>query len=283
MKLIVVALAPEGRPFIESLRLKRDLSVSALELYKNDDWTLVISGIGALQSAIATTTALNYLDETPSTVTNIGVAGAVEDFPIGTLTKIIKVTDEVTDQSFYPDLTLRDGETEALLLTVPKPQLTPLKNKPAQLVDMEGTGFFRAAIKFTPLERIALYKIVSDHCDGSQINKQKIASLVQEHAEKIIQYIRSHERFIFETEESIFNVDEEKRISALVEKLRLTSQQQNILREELTSYQVRVGSVSELLEKLEVDFSETKDSKKKAFQEILTLCSTDSPSEHENA
>jgi spore photoproduct lyase len=52
---IVTALAGEAIPLINAFKLKKDLSFTKFDLFKNDEIRLIVSGIGKIRSSIATT------------------------------------------------------------------------------------------------------------------------------------------------------------------------------------------------------------------------------------
>ena len=93
MKLnIVTALLCEAKAIIEAFNLKKDISEHAFEIYHNQDKSLclIISGIGKINAAIATTYIAQYNKVAPQSFLNIGIAAGA--FAIGTMFAANKLT-----------------------------------------------------------------------------------------------------------------------------------------------------------------------------------------------
>jgi hypothetical protein len=140
---IVTALKIEALPIIEHFKLKNRNSI-----WQNEKFNLIITGSGKIKSAI--NTAL-LLKDFPYFTINFGIAGS-NCFEVAEGFFIDKIVDTDTGFEYYPDF-FKESTT---LYTTSK------VGKYYSLVDMEGSGFFEAAYKFLSVEKIALYKIVSD-------------------------------------------------------------------------------------------------------------------------
>jgi nucleoside phosphorylase len=148
MRYIVTALQSEANPIIEFLNLTKTAD-KTFPIYTNKDTTLIVSGIGKIQSAIAVT----YLKPSKKII-NIGICGS-NFSDIKTLHSIKKIIDKSSQKVIHvSDM----GET---LTCVDTPQNNPNEFKNT-LIDMESFGFFQASKKFVDKENIELYKIVSD-------------------------------------------------------------------------------------------------------------------------
>lgn len=102
MLIWVCALHCEAKPVIDFYRLKKSHEHSAFDVYRGDDMTCVISGVGKVASAAASAwIAAGYRDHTTLTWINLGVAGAAEH-DIGELFLLNKVVDADSGQRYYP-------------------------------------------------------------------------------------------------------------------------------------------------------------------------------------
>jgi len=171
MKCIVTAIFSEAKAFIELFGLEKSQK-KPFEVYQNSDVTLIVSGMGKLNSAIATT----YISQnhTFEKIYNIGICGTNDKTKeIGRLYGIKSVIDASTSKKYSINQT---GEILYCFDMIQKGE-TGVK-KPA-LVDMESFGFYSAAIKFYKKDKICIYKIVSDHLDTTHITNDFIYRLIK--------------------------------------------------------------------------------------------------------
>lgn len=200
MKLIVCALYIEAKPFIHHYKLKPIPSPSGIQVFKNKNLILVISGTSKVASACATTYALTKFSDIQNTI-NIGLCGSFKH-TIGTLLSIDQILDHDTQRSFYPDIHKSDIQRESIV-TVSRP-ITDQKslvishwgdgNNRITNFDMEAAGFYEAASNFLHTHQIHILKIVSDHgCTGS-LNKETIETILKDNSKNIADYIdqRTH-------------------------------------------------------------------------------------------
>ncbi|HMV45187.1 MAG TPA: phosphorylase, partial [Leptospiraceae bacterium] len=137
---IVTALAQEAIPFIQHFKLKKDLSHTKFDIYKNELITLVVSGTGKLKSSIATTYLL--VKEPPKKsdkILNFGICGSgSEKHKSGQIFLINKIEDVTTAKTYYPEILFSHLIPEAGIVTHEKP-VVKTKSTPstAGLVDME--------------------------------------------------------------------------------------------------------------------------------------------------
>ncbi|XDD50393.1 phosphorylase [Leptospira sp. WS92.C1] len=168
MIFIVVALLPEAKPLITTLDLKILRDQTSFPIYQNEKYSLVVSGIGKVCSAIATTFLLTQYkneDRNGSWIFNFGICGAPKEISqIGESFLIHKITDRGTGKSGYPDILFKSSLRESSLLTVDQPVFeNESVELPNTLVDMEASGFFQASRKFFTSDKIRIVKTVSDH------------------------------------------------------------------------------------------------------------------------
>ena len=169
MRCIVTALQSEADPIIEFLNLTK----TEKNIYSNHDTTLIVSGMGKINSAIAVT-KLRPTGE----IINIGICGS-SHHDIGTLHKIKKIIDRCSQKVIHIS---NNGET---ITCVDTAQNNPNEFKNT-LVDMESFGFYTAAKKFTKNENIELYKIVSDKISDTVLTPKEVHELIYPHLKIIL-------------------------------------------------------------------------------------------------
>ncbi|OQX73431.1 MAG: hypothetical protein B6D59_05660 [Campylobacteraceae bacterium 4484_4] len=177
MTTIVSALGAEAAPLIDYLGLEK-IERQPFPLYRKEERFLIISGIGMLPSAIATTHILTRFPQLQSgKVVNIGIAGASRK-PIGSLFQIKKVIDHATDKVYHLPASFSLPGASLSTFATPCSQTREIKS---DLADMEAAGFLKAAKTFVPDTQIHLLKIVSDNLEPEILSKERIAGLITPH------------------------------------------------------------------------------------------------------
>ncbi len=167
---LILATRIEAEPFVEALGLRR-IGQSPLPVYKGAGVTLVISGIGKTNAAIAATYCCAVFH--PGWIVNLGAAGSTKaSHGLGDVFHITKVIewDRPLLSSNSPHVHqphILGGFREAVLATQDKPVIDRdhrgVIEPYADLVDMEGAAVVQAARKLgTPC---VLFKFVSDTPD----------------------------------------------------------------------------------------------------------------------
>lgn len=183
MLYLVTALYNEAKPFIDHYQLKKVPHTSKFQVFRHDDMVLVVSGSGAFQSAVATTYVLTRFghDET-SNILNIGIAGAVQKegpYQEGDPVLCHKIVHHDNGRAYYPDILaehrMKEGSVETFAYPVGEAVRSDVS---ADLVDMEGAGFYEAASSFLSPHQIYCVKIVSDFLEPSAVSPQKVTRLV---------------------------------------------------------------------------------------------------------
>lgn len=196
---LIVALKPEADPVISALGLKK--IPAAFPLYRSEEYSLVISGIGKCRSAAATAwlAAQQYDSNEKSVVEdkrrshsscwlNIGIAGH-KDRSIGTNYLANTVRDAGNDKVWFPPL-IKCTTPTCALLTVDR----PLHNySPDRLYDMEASGFIETARMFSHSELVQCFKVVSDNSSHpfTEVNPDKTKKLISDSTETIIGVINN--------------------------------------------------------------------------------------------
>ena len=176
MNFYSIALKAEAKPLIEEFKLKKS-SNSLFEIYENSDTKLIITGMGVINSSIATTYLLTKYTISPhDNITNIGIAGCSFKANIGECFYINKVI--CYDSKSIELLPKKEDKIYKKLTSFSTPQddKTIVKNS---LIDMEACGFIKSAKKFIDKENITIIKVISDFVDDSIPSHESIYKIIK--------------------------------------------------------------------------------------------------------
>ena len=99
---IITATNPEAKFFINYLKLKKINSIKEFQIYFNEKFSLTISGIGKINSAISVCTTYHELGKIKNNCwINIGIAGHSSSI-VGELFIINKIIDSASLKNYYP-------------------------------------------------------------------------------------------------------------------------------------------------------------------------------------
>jgi len=159
MLLIHTALHAEARAIITHFKLKRQHDEHAFACFSEEDIFLVESGTGKTNAA----TAVGWLSAKVSAENpvwlNIGMAGHA-NHDVGTLILANHIEDQAKGHQWNPPLLKKANLMSSHLLTVDSPDFSYPENT---MVDMEASGFFTAACRFTNPELVHSMKVISDN------------------------------------------------------------------------------------------------------------------------
>jgi len=160
----VIALPAEAKPIIKRFQLKRRSPDMGFPVYQGNEVWLVVSGPGktAAAAAAAHLHALSGF-KSSSVWLNIGVAGQ-GGRPLGEGILAHRITDRAGGRSWYPPLVFEPPCPTESLLTVDQPQTD---YAPGTAYDMEASGFYATACRFSTGELIHCYKVISDNHTSS--------------------------------------------------------------------------------------------------------------------
>lgn len=283
MLYIVAAMHCEAKPLIRQFGLKRDDSARFFEIYRNEDKALVLSGVGKMRSAIATSHILSRLEpDKNSAIVNIGTCGSVsKSLPIGSPVLINKIKDGESGREYYPDILLRHIDMQQGFLETHNKVITcndiyiheqeshEQKHIHPDFVDMEASGFFQAAERFVGPHQIYVVKVISDYLEGNLIDKAYIADCMEKampDIEKLIDKI-----LIFQgqaVKEDIFTSEDSIILKKLISHLRLTNYQTHQLYDMARAFKIRTGSKIPEFEEIMSVAIKTKEQSKKFFNYI---------------
>ncbi len=172
---IVCAYLKEAKPLIEYFGLKK--RNDKFLIYENEKISLIISGQGKLNSAVATTFLLSTREI--SHIINFGIAGSSE-YKIGEIFLVNKINDNL-----FPDILISHPFRESEIICFDE----VVTGGNYKLVDMESEGFFKAAVKFLKSHQIHLIKVVSDNLVCFRPSDEFMKNLISSHLENIKKYI----------------------------------------------------------------------------------------------
>lgn len=164
----------EAESYIKAFCLKKHKKITYADVFENDKITLIVSGVGGLNSAI--NLVRFFSDKTifqNDMYINIGVCGCTETaVKIGTVFLINKIKSSYTGRCFYPDIIYKHSFKEASLETFAKPSAK--NNDKFILSDMEAAELFVCVSQFFKLHQIAFLKIVSDYNNPKNVTREFI-------------------------------------------------------------------------------------------------------------
>jgi len=191
---LIVAIPPEAKPLIRHLRLQKQ-TYRSFDLFSGKNLRLLVCGVGKLAaaSACAWLQGLAEQNEGASSAAwlNIGIAGHGYQ-PLGTGLLAHCVGEHNSNQRWYPGFTARPPCPTSALITVEQPETRYLDNA---LYDMEASGFYTSCSRFSSIELIHSFKVVSDnHFSGiHNINKNYAEELISSQLgtiDRIIELLR---------------------------------------------------------------------------------------------
>ena len=261
VKLIVTALTQEARPLIDALNLKRVAGSRKIPVYAGEDAMLVITGMGKVSAAVATTQLLHSalarmshkfsdlgkLREGGVCLINVGACGAVaEDLALGEAVLAHKIWDRATDREYFPDVLLKHPLREVSLGTFDRP-LKGVKEPqfPCQAVDMEASGSFQAAHLFLAPHQMMFLKVVVDYAQSSDYDLAEMQRWYIHSMPDLLPLIRK--AHTWDGAEPVLSDGQERLLAEVATQMRLTQTQTHQLEQAAQSYMVRGGENLDLL------------------------------------
>ena len=184
MLIIVCAMYSEAKPLIDKLGLTR-VSDSRFDEYANDTVKLVVSGVGAIASAVAVSMmCTKYNFSKHDFIINVGCCAGENK---GQAYIINKITDMITGRTFYPDMLYKSDLSEAEVVSVS----TIVGNddvKAGKLYDCESAGFYQASAQYAGPHQIRIIKVVSDNGDYENVTAKQITELIAGVADEIVKF-----------------------------------------------------------------------------------------------
>ena len=234
---ILTALLCEAAPIISKYKLKKVAEINAFQLYRADQISLIVSGIGRVNAAAAVgfLAALRQ-SKSPNAWLNVGIAGHSHQ-PIGAGFLVNKLYEVSSDQSWYPVVTFDHTLNSDQLRTVDQPDLS---YEHQGGVDMEATAFYSTATRFNTAELIQSYKVISDNSatPAKKFSKQLVSDLIENKLEEIgflIDVLQESKH----AHDSMTNFSNTSQLMKEInQKLKLSHSQNRLINERLTKLQL---------------------------------------------
>lgn len=265
---LAMAMPVEARAIIKKLNLKRDNSIKKVQVFKNEEVTLIITGVGTIKSLIATTHILSIEDIGKNDIfVNLGVCGAKdkEKFTIGDVVLANKIVDKNNDFTIYPDMIFAHNFKEGSIETHNKVVESTLGIN-EDIVDMEASGVLKGASYFFNNSQIFAIKIVSDYLD-SKIEGEKVENLIEDRFDEIYSWILRVANFN-QNNEIEFSQEEKRKIDETALKMKFSESMKNDFINYLEYLKICKEDIVGLLEKYEKLEIKDKREGKKILDEI---------------
>jgi len=229
MLYIISAMGIETQSIIKYLNLKKTTD-KPFETYHNDEVNLVISGVGKINAAGATSYLLKDTLKgfTHSDyVINLGICGSLNNkFNVGDLVLVNKVVDYEKKRKYYTDILVKHNLKEGSIQSIDT--LNGNYEFEEDLVDMESSAFFQIASKFLNVHQIYVLKVVSDKVSKNQplerLTKKYIDELIQGKLEEIFSFTKSVNSLLKQFQ-PLFQQQDEEIIKKISKSLKLTFSQ----------------------------------------------------------
>lgn len=181
---LIVALRSEAKPLIDHFNLKRNRKCTRLPVFEKDELTLTISGIGK-RAAAAATDASRSGQGTKGIEAwlNIGVAGHAE-YAVGRGLLAHRVTDIQSRHNWYPQIIFKPPCSTDDVCTVDNPNTT---YRDPGVYDMEASGFYASAIRYSTAELVHCYKVISDNrkTPATHLSNKAVPGLIEKNLNTI--------------------------------------------------------------------------------------------------
>lgn len=271
---IVTAFSSEAIPVIRHFKLKKNLTHTRFDIYENEQMKLIISGIGKLKSAIATTYLL--LKEPPrknDKIINFGICGSISDKnKIGQAMVINKIEDESSEKIYYPEILYTHSLTESSLTTFDFPVSKVAIRKLDKLVDMEASGFFESANSFVLSHNILVLKIVSDHLELEKLSGSFVQGIIEKNIPSLITILnQARKKTTIEAPETeVLDSKEYKAFEDISENLQLSTTQRFQVLDMMKGNKIRSGrmDLKNLTDFIKNKKTNSKQETKKALDEL---------------
>ncbi|MDQ7091548.1 MAG: hypothetical protein Q9M50_13095 [Methylococcales bacterium] len=172
---IFTALPCEAKAFISQFKLKKDASHHLFTIYSSEHLSLTVTGSGKIAMAAAVAYTLASLKSVKKPVLiNAGIAGH-QTAALGQLFSVHKISDADNNRNYYPQSIIQIDCLSLPVITVSKPEN---QYQTTSLYDMEASGFYEIAARFTTTELIQVFKVVSDNQTTGieHINAKKVSA-----------------------------------------------------------------------------------------------------------
>ncbi len=157
---LVVALPAEAKPIASRLGLERVHTQRIFPIYRRGHARLAVCAPGKINAAAATA-YLGALSggRRDAIWVNIGAAGHAHRH-VGEVVLAHRITDTGSGRIWHPSLPPGEPFPSESLLTLDRPDLSYEQDS---MVDMEASGFYATASRFSRVELVQVLKVISDN------------------------------------------------------------------------------------------------------------------------
>ncbi len=240
--LITTALMIEAAPVRDALSLQA-VPEMPFPLFEGGNCLLVVTGTGSVRAAAATGWILGRTSGIRAAV-NLGFAAAsAQTAELYSWHRIHSIRDATTGRLHIPDILESHSLKEQPLWTVSQ----PAGSDPGWdgLVDMEGSGFYEAARRLLPPDRIFLLKWVSD-AFSRQLDTDLMASRFAASLPEVLPFLRHCLSIASPSPQE----NEAEWMDLFRKRLRLSRTQLQFLSRWVRGYLARGGSLEPVLARL---------------------------------
>jgi nucleoside phosphorylase len=181
---LVVALPGEARPLISHFGLKQAADAEGFRVFLSDEMALVVSGMGRVATAAATAYLHGFLGGGRHGVwLNVGIAGH-RTRSVGDAVLAHKIVEAASARCWYPPLVIDTPCPTAEVLTVDSPEQAYPRDV---IYEMEASGFYPIACRFSTSELVHVLKIVSDNLGNptSRLTPNRVQALIERQLDAI--------------------------------------------------------------------------------------------------
>ena len=266
MILITAALKAETAELIKQLGLKHENA--PFPIYKNDDFILILSGVGKEKCAAAVGWIFGKYGYFDGAV-NIGCAGSSDKkINVGTLCLGNAIECANNNRIYIPDILYSHNLNECKIRTYDSVVENLQCCEDGVICDMEAFGFATAVSSFLTNDRYACMKLISDFTDEiNTVSKEKLVDLCGKASNEIISFLHCFKEYCNSCKEERKDILTDV-INTVSEKYSLTESRRNILKTELHNTLIYYSSVPDLNLLPQADGSEKKHTAK-AFNELI--------------
>ena len=240
----------EAEPFIKKLNLKKDTSVTKFQIFNNEDFMFIITGIGKIKSSIAATYMLTKYEPHESDIfINIGLCGTKNPaYKIGQTFLCNKIIDNDTHKTYFSDILFKHPFNESSIQTcsyVVKDKDIKLES---ELVDMESSALYESALTFMQPHQIFFLKIISDYLNDSfnENHMVQIKSALNNASEIIISWMNDL-KSEFKYDKEILSPKDIEIINTVSDNLKLSCTMKNEFKQLIKYYDLVNHDFSDII------------------------------------
>lgn len=233
---VIVALPCEAKPLVRHYQLTRVQDVRGFTVYTRgqQDYTLIVSGVGPLRAAAAVGYLAGYYGHNPAAYyLNIGVAGH-KSLSVGDCRLINKIYDTMNQKEYYPSVGAFRQYPMASLETRAVGELGVYPDN--NCVDMEAAAIFSTAERFVSREHVQVLKIISDNAEyHAELTVQYVEQLLTDNLAKITEFI---EKLYCLSRDELSVLDPLSEWVQFIEQWHFSQYQQHQLKQLLAKFQI---------------------------------------------